>query len=148
ALAPIQRNYVVSWRLLDSRGHTVLQRDSVPSSGYAPTNTWIPGDLVTDRYGMLLPADLPPGEYGLAIVLFDRNSGAVCTFSHGTKVLPGTVLPLTRIRVLDAPPSSTVGDTVPAHPASVPLGPLTLQGYDLEPGPYHPGDTVALRLYW
>jgi hypothetical protein len=147
-LAPTNRDYVVSWRLLDSQGHTVVQRDSEPASGFSPSSTWTPGQAVVDRYGMLIPTFLPPGDYRIEILVFDKNSGQVCTFLHGKTFVPGTALPLATVQVLDAPPSSPIDDPLPSHPRNVSFGALTLQGYDLDPGPYRPGDTLALRLYW
>ncbi len=148
ALARTPRDYVVSWRLRDSEGHVVLQRDSPPASGFAPTSDWQPGQEVVDRYGMLLPAYLPPGRYTLEIVVFDRTSGAVCTFEHDGQPVPGTALSLAGVTVLDGPPAPAIDDPRPDYPLDLALGSLALVGYDLDPGPYHPGDQVALRLYW
>jgi len=148
ALASTRRDYVVSWRLADAQGHTVVQRDAEPASGYAPTTAWRPGDRVVDRYGMLVPTDLPPGPYALGIVVFDRASGAVCTFQHDGKAVPGTMLSLATVQVLGGPPAPTIEDPSPSHPAHATLGGLTLVGYDLDPGPYQPGDAIPLRLYW
>ena len=140
--------YVVSWRLIDSRGHTVLQRDAEPASGYAPSDAWTPGTDVVDRYGMALPSFLLPGEYQLEIVVFDKASGAPCTFRHAGAPLPSPFISLTPIEVRDAAPSRAIDDPLPSHPADLTLDGLTLYGYDLAPGPNRPGDALSLRLFW
>ena len=148
ATEPITHDYGVSWRLLDSAGHTVLQRDTQPASGFSPTTTWPVGQEVLDRYGLLVPSDLPPGTYDLAVIAFDRSSGAECVFRHGQSALPGPTVPLLSIKVLDGSPARTFDQPAPSHPVAQTFGALTLDGYDLDPGPFRPGDPLAPRLYW
>ncbi|HLH28075.1 MAG TPA: hypothetical protein VKW77_04120, partial [Acidimicrobiales bacterium] len=135
-------------RLLDARGHTVIQRDSEPASGFAPSDGWALGSDVIDRYGLALPSFLPPGTYHLDAVVFDRASGAYCAFQHDGEPLPSPFVALTTIQVRDAPPDRAIDDPSPMHPADVSLGGLTLTGYDLPSGPERPGDSVSLRLFW
>ncbi|HEX5416179.1 MAG TPA: glycosyltransferase family 39 protein [Chloroflexota bacterium] len=148
ATGPISRDYGVSWRLRDSEGHTVLQRDAQPASGFSPTTGWKTGQEVLDRYGVRIPGDLPPGPYNLEVIAFDRTSGAECVFRHGQTALPDPAVPLTTIRVVDAPPIATPDNPAPTRPLLAALGPLTLDGYDLDKGPYRPGDSLSPRLYW
>ncbi len=57
--APLTTRYKVFLQLLDANGVLVAQRDSEPHGGLAPTTTWTPGDVVSDRHALLI--DLPPG---------------------------------------------------------------------------------------
>jgi hypothetical protein len=41
------------------------QHDSEPNMGTVPTPRWLPGQLVEDLHILVLPDDLPPGEYEL-----------------------------------------------------------------------------------
>ncbi len=143
-----RRDYVVSWRLLDAAGHTVLSHDSEPAAGFAPSSTWTSGEEVIDRVGLTLPPFLPPGSYTLAVVVYDKASGAVCQFRHGETVRPGILLPLASVDVAPGPPVPSLLVPSPTHPTQIDLGGLTFLGYDLDPGPYRPGDMAALRLYW
>lgn len=47
------------------------QHDSEPGSGLFPTTDWQAGETVIDRHGILIPPDLPLGEYTLAVGLYD-----------------------------------------------------------------------------
>jgi hypothetical protein len=47
------------------------QHDSEPGGGLAPTTDWRSGETIIDRHGVPIPADLPPGEYTLAVGLYD-----------------------------------------------------------------------------
>ena len=75
AQAPIAERYKVTVQLLNGAGQLVAQHDTEPGDGLVPTNTWQPGQALTDRYGILLPADLPPGHYTLAVALYHIVSG-------------------------------------------------------------------------
>lgn len=46
------------------------QQDGEPSGGLTPTDSWQPEQIYADNHGILLPADLPPGDYRLAIGLY------------------------------------------------------------------------------
>ena len=65
------RPYKVFLHLLDGAGNVVAQRDSEPAGGSRPTTGWSPGERVTDNHGLLLPTDLPPGDYTLRLGLYD-----------------------------------------------------------------------------
>jgi len=72
---PVPVPYKVFVHLLDGAGRVVSQRDSEPLDGQRPTTTWTPGEPVADRYGLLLPTDLPAGDYRIVLGLYDPESG-------------------------------------------------------------------------
>jgi hypothetical protein len=72
---PIAERYKVFLHLLDSEGRLIAQTDSEPGGGLMPTSIWTPGEIVTDRYGLLLPEDLPGGEYRLVAGLYHLLTG-------------------------------------------------------------------------
>jgi len=43
--------------------------------GFRPTSTWRIGEVIHDRHGLLLPADIEPGEYALWTGLYDGATG-------------------------------------------------------------------------
>ena len=57
--------------LLDANGQLVAQRDSEPGGGLALTTTWQPNQVIIDNHGILIPHDLPPGEYTLTVGMYD-----------------------------------------------------------------------------
>ena len=44
--------------------------DSQPGAGSLPTLRWQPGWRILDEYQLLLPPDLPAGDYALAVGLY------------------------------------------------------------------------------
>jgi hypothetical protein len=65
------RAYKVFLHLLDGAGNVVAQRDGEPGGAPRPTTSWTAGEQVTGNHGLLLPPDLPPGEYALRLGLYD-----------------------------------------------------------------------------
>ena len=53
----------------------VLQQVARPAGGVYPPENWLP-EVFTDTYTLTLPADLPSGEYVVAVGAFDARSGA------------------------------------------------------------------------
>ena len=53
----------------------VAVQDGVPAGGYAPSPGWSPGTPVADRRGLLVPPDLPAGEYTLIAGLYEADTG-------------------------------------------------------------------------
>lgn len=69
--APPGRAYKVFLHLLDGAGNVMAQRDGEPGGGARPTTGWAAGERITDNHGLLLPPDLPPGDYTLRLGLYD-----------------------------------------------------------------------------
>jgi len=64
-----EANYVVFVHLLDEGGSLAWGADSPPLNGLYPTSAWQPGLIVADPRP-LAPADMPPGEYTLAVGMY------------------------------------------------------------------------------
>ena len=50
----------------------MAQRDRIPLGGDAPTGGWLSGEWIDDPQP---PFDLPPGQYAIAVGLYDADSG-------------------------------------------------------------------------
>jgi len=74
--APLTERYKVFLHLLDSGGRLAAQTDSEPGGGLTLTTMWPAGERLADRHGVLLPSDLPPGEYSLIAGLYHLVTGA------------------------------------------------------------------------
>jgi hypothetical protein len=74
ATEPMNTDYTVFTHLWDSEGLPVAQSDSQPVSGTRPTSSWMQGEVITDRYGLLVPDTLASGDYTLQIGLYDLAS--------------------------------------------------------------------------
>jgi mannosyltransferase len=74
---PLEERYKVFVHLYtDTHQPPLAQQDGEPGGGLAPTTSWPVGQLVRDNHGVLLPADLAPGEYTLSIGLYELFTGA------------------------------------------------------------------------
>ena len=67
--------YTAFVHLLDPAGQLVAQSDRPPLDGFYPTDAWLPGYPVRDRYALALPPDLAPGTYRLVAGLYDPTTG-------------------------------------------------------------------------
>jgi hypothetical protein len=74
----LSKRYKVFLQLLNPDGTLAngAQRDSEPGGGSMPTTAWKPGETVSDRHGLLIPRDLPAGEYTLIMGLYDADKPA------------------------------------------------------------------------
>ncbi len=73
AVTAMDRSYTAFVHLLDRNGRVVAQEDHVPGRDARPTTSWLPNEVIVDRFDLTLPADLPPGRYTLEIGLYDAN---------------------------------------------------------------------------
>jgi hypothetical protein len=75
AMKPIDRNYDVFNHLVDATGKLWAQKDNPPADAFYPTSAWTAGEIVRDRYDLILPPDTPPGEYAIETGLYSKESG-------------------------------------------------------------------------
>jgi hypothetical protein len=72
---PLISSLTVFVHLIDANGEIVAQRDQIPAAGARPTTGWAPGEVITDSYGLLIGAQVPPGTYHLRVGLYEARSG-------------------------------------------------------------------------
>ncbi|MCD6289345.1 MAG: hypothetical protein J7M34_02495 [Anaerolineae bacterium] len=73
AVTTMDRSYTTFVHLLDESGRVVAQEDHVPGRGARPTTSWLPNEVIADRFELSLSADLPPGRYMLEVGLYDAS---------------------------------------------------------------------------
>lgn len=73
------QSYHVFVHLLATDGTLVAQSDGQPVGWSRPTTGWLPGEYLQDAHTLRLPADLPPGEYGLLVGLYVPGNGRLTT---------------------------------------------------------------------
>jgi hypothetical protein len=83
ASTPVAEDYQVFVHLLDENGQRRVQKDGPPLLGARPTSSWQPGEQLTDRRGLLLPSDMPPGSYHLRVGLYRLSDGSRLLTSEG-----------------------------------------------------------------
>lgn len=73
---PVERDLQLFVHLIDPQtGEMAAQDDGPPLDGWYPTSWWPPGEIIVDHRMFPLPADLPPGEYGMEIGWYDLATG-------------------------------------------------------------------------
>lgn len=75
ARAPIKTSYTVFVHFLAADGFDVADADSLPAGGRRPTDQWGVGEVVIDPHLIPVPADAPPGEYGIEVGLYQLSTG-------------------------------------------------------------------------
>jgi hypothetical protein len=75
AVEPVADDYTVFVHLLGQDGSKAAQRDTRPCDGGCPTNAWRPGEIILDRYQLVLDPGAPAGPYRLAVGLYLLETG-------------------------------------------------------------------------
>lgn len=65
-------SYKVFVHLLDAGEQIRGQQDSLPVSGDWPTTCWFAGEVIVDSYAIPVAPDAPPGDYTLAVGLYQE----------------------------------------------------------------------------
>lgn len=67
--------YTVFVHLVDGAGQLVAQHDGIPGGGAAPTEEWVPGEIVEDVHRVRLPSGQAGSPLRLLIGLYDPRTG-------------------------------------------------------------------------
>lgn len=137
ALEPMDRNYKVSLRLLDSQGVVWASSDAQLAGFWYPTYRWAPGDVVLGRHRIPLPAGIQPLTYRLEMLFYAAEDGF-----EPVKMTLGDI----SISRPSEPP--TVEQLDIATPLTAFFGGLELMGYNLSGREMRPGSEVDLTLFW
>ncbi|HKP54875.1 MAG TPA: hypothetical protein VJ183_19745 [Chloroflexia bacterium] len=79
--------------LRDSKGERRAQADGSPANGGHPTTTWQNGDTVIDQHALKIPADLPPGQYNLAVGMYHYPSLELVPLTQFAQLEDGAIQP-------------------------------------------------------
>jgi hypothetical protein len=63
-------DYTVFVHVIDQDGKMWAGQDNWPQNGLSPTSVWMAGEFVSDPYDIVLPADIPPGEYRIEVGMY------------------------------------------------------------------------------
>jgi mannosyltransferase len=73
----LQKRYKVTVQLLNPEQTRIFaQHDGEPGNNMALTTTWQLGTPIDDSHGVLIPLDVPPGQYTLVVGLYDSDNPA------------------------------------------------------------------------
>jgi hypothetical protein len=71
----METSYKVFTHLLDAQNRIWGQKDSIPVEDTYPTTSWLPGEIVIDRYEISIKPDTPAGEYLLEVGMYEVTTG-------------------------------------------------------------------------
>jgi len=74
ALEQMDTSYTVFTHLIDEDKRIWGQQDNPPQEGRHPTTLWIKGEVVTDRYSIVVNPDTPSGQYAIEIGLYNAEA--------------------------------------------------------------------------
>ncbi|HEM62417.1 MAG TPA: hypothetical protein ENO24_09010 [Chloroflexi bacterium] len=94
----VGEDYKVFVHLLDAEGQVVAQHDGRPVGGLNRTTEWVKGQATVDKHGILIPWEVSPGPYQLAVGMYDGDTGRRLSVSAEGQVV-GDSLPLVEIHV-------------------------------------------------
>lgn len=69
----VSGNYQIFTHVLAADGTLVAQADRIAGADSYPTSLWQPGSLIYNRFEIHLPADTPPGQYQIAVGLYEGD---------------------------------------------------------------------------
>ena len=75
SLRPAPLNYTQFIHLLDQDGRRWGQRDREPLDGTYRTSDWEPGEVIIDRFRLIVDPSAPPGPYELLVGWYDLETG-------------------------------------------------------------------------
>ncbi len=64
-----QVSYHVTAQLMRD-GEKIAQHDGIPAGGTRPTTSWLPGEVVADAHPIIVPTDLPEGQYAILVAIY------------------------------------------------------------------------------
>jgi len=74
-LRSLDHDVRLALQLADATGYVWAQAETLPGAWAHPPSQWEPGELVTDREGLIVPQGAPPGEYTLRLMVTDAVTG-------------------------------------------------------------------------
>ncbi len=94
SIAETREDYTVFVHLLDSSSQVISQDDARPGHGTMLIPRWRAGQVIVDEYRLVIPLNLPRGEYQIEIGMYDLASGARVriTDANGTRMESDRVL--------------------------------------------------------
>lgn len=87
ALAETEHDYSVFVHLLNPEGVLVAQHDGMPVGQQRPTSGWQAGERVIDEHEIVLPPDLPSGQYSLRVGWYDWQTQERVLLADGDDLL-------------------------------------------------------------
>lgn len=98
-IGAVDFDYNVGVFLVNSEGLLVASRNGQPQGTFGYTSRWALGVPQGDNHGLLIPADLPVGEYAVQVVMYDWRDAARLPVSQNDERIAGDYAEIARIEV-------------------------------------------------
>ena len=85
----LPKDYKVFVHVLDAAGQIKFQKDKLAIDDLRPMSRWGVGDALRDPYAIVVPADLPIGEYRVVVGVYDPATGERLNTADGDSVTLG-----------------------------------------------------------
>jgi hypothetical protein len=122
------------WRLRELDSGRIWAQEVRTQPGGAPTDAWPPDATISERYVVVSPPDLPPGDYALELAFIRPNRAP-----FGETILLATLL---------SPPDVSQMPPEVDHPLDIAVGDaVALVGYDA-PAQLSQGTSLRIALHW
>ncbi len=95
-LQPLPKDYKVFVHVLDQAGQIKFQKDKLAIDDLRPMSRWKVGEALRDPYAIVIPADLPVGEYRVVVGVYDPDTGQRLLTSAGDSMSLGTFRVISR----------------------------------------------------
>lgn len=148
ATARPERDYLVLTHLVDEGGKVWPQSSRQALDGDYPTSLWETGQVVRDRFDLVVDPETPRAVYELRVGLYDEEAQSylpvVVSSEAGVlseSISLGQILVRGRQRQFEVP---SIENPLTAHFGEV----VSLLGYDLEEDEIAPGGVLRLTVYW
>ena len=76
------------------------QEDHVPACGTRPTTTWQPGEVIVDRYSLLIAPHTPAGRYPILVGLYEPSTVRRMKIFNEWGEISGDAIPLSEVTVI------------------------------------------------
>jgi len=141
------KDYLVSTYLMDEGGRVWPQSSRQALDGDYPTSLWEAGQVVRDRFDLVIDPETPRAVYELRVGLYDEKAQSYLPVVAPEGGVPaesislGQILVRGRRRQFEVPP---IENPLAAHFGEG----VSLLGYNLKEDEIAPGDVLHLTLYW
>jgi hypothetical protein len=95
----MDEEYTVFVHLVDEEGTIWGQKDGWPEEGFYPTSFWDPGEVVRDRYDLVIDPQAPPGLLRVEVGLYLAETGDRLDLLDQDGRLMGNRVLLSKVRV-------------------------------------------------
>jgi uncharacterized membrane protein len=143
-----QSRYVLQTQLWDSRGHLIAQDPLDVEAGSVAAIKSVTGQEVEEISSMDIRSSVPAGVYDVTVSVFDSLAHRYLSARDASGQSLGTDVLLSKLSVQKDKSSKSANQLQVEHPFFVDMNEIRLLGYFNLPSNVHPGETLALGVYW